>query len=235
MLGIIHILSPLIFYGYVKLLTNTCKPCPDSATMKYYKRIHNIILSILSFVMLFAVLVYNIIDDKISSYEDIVCKQYKSTDSIEFIGYTFFYSKYIEWLDTLFLYLSGREITSLQYNHHMTTAVLTYFNMRYFISPSLLVFMGLNCFVHIPMYWYFAYPRGFLKKYRKLITIIQILQHIIALSTTIYVLFIKQFVSCNHSKFGIQLGFCLYVMNLVYFTQFFIKTYLAKRQIKKNN
>ena len=106
----------------------------------------------------------------------------------------------------------------------MTTAILMYSNMIEYISPHIFIFMSLNCFVHIFMYWYFAYPRGFLFKYRKYITQFQILQHIICLLTIIYT---NNLNNCNQNKYGNIAGLIAYLMYLFYFLMFYIKSYIS--------
>ncbi len=153
----------------------------------------------------------------------------------------FLWSKYVEWGDTLFLHLSGKPITMLQYTHHMSTAILTYVAFdRTIISPHLLVFIGSNTLVHIPMYWYFAFPKGFLYKYRKLITQSQIVQHIGCLATIIYTSSIE---NCEQAEYVNAFGFAMYSMYLFYFSMFYLRTYFGtieniftgKRVLNKNN
>lgn len=75
------------------------------------------------------------------------------------------------------------------------------------------------------MYWYFAYPNGRLNKFKKLITKIQILQHIICLTTIVYTLNLK---NCDVNKLGNFIGLLLYLMYLFYFGLFYIRTYKEK-------
>ena len=136
--------------------------------------------------------------------------------------------QYIEYLDTLFLVLSGKSISWLQYTHHASTAILMYNNMNSTISPYVSLFVMMNCFVHIPMYWYFAYPRGLLYHIRQFITVIQIIQHIVAvyvLSTTLYS------VDCKQNYIGNRIGLLLYGMYLTFFVVFYMKKYI-KMKIK---
>lgn len=76
------------------------------------------------------------------------------------------------------------------------------------------------------MYWYFAYPKGVLYKYRKLITQSQIVQHIICVSVSLYTLTLD---NCKQSKYGNECGSLLYIMYLFYFTAFYLKSYLNKK------
>jgi len=163
-------------------------------------------------------------ESKFDSPYKFICDSFNENKIARISADLFLYSKYLEWLDTLFLHLSGRPISMLQSTHHASTAILSYLNSQPAMSPCSAIPQGLNCFVHIPMYWYFAYPKGFLFKYRKTITTIQIYQHIIALCTCIYVIFINP--DCEQNYYGIRLGFVLYMMYFGFFMEFYIKNYI---------
>ena len=110
----------------------------------------------------------------------------------------------------------------LQYTHHMSTTFLVYLNTYDFMNPHYLIAMGSNCFAHIWMYWYFAFPKGILKYVRVQITQIQIIQHIVCITTSIY---IENLSNCNQNKYGNKVGLLLYSMYLFYFSLFYIKSY----------
>lgn len=223
LLNLLHIFSPflyILFVFFIKKIT----PCPDSIIMKYLRFSHNIFLSLSSFIMLISIIIANIETNKIYPLNNLLCLPYNNNLFANKSTELFLYSKYVEWGDTLFLHLSGKPISMLQYTHHMTTAILMYSNMIEYISPHIFIFMGLNCFVHIFMYWYFAYPRGFLFKYRKYITQFQILQHIICLLTIIYT---NNLNNCNQNKYGNIAGLIAYLMYLFYFLMFYIKSYIS--------
>ena len=118
----------------------------------------------------------------------------------------------------------------LQYTHHMTTALATYTNIINYVSPGLIIPMALNCLVHIPMYWYFAFPKGVLNKYKRVITVSQIGQHIIVISGGIYI-HLKD--DCQQNKYGNNIGLLIYFMYLFYFTIFYINSYMNKMIKKK--
>ena len=217
-MNLIHKLSPLIYALYVKIISYL-PAIPNSQTMLFFRKLHNIFLSILSFLMLIGIIYGNYLDNKLATAYNFIClanKSYWTTLSVK----TFLYSKYLEWLDTLFLVLSGKPISMLQYTHHMSTAILVYFNYYPYIAPFMNIFMMLNCFVHIFMYWYFAYPKGFLYPYRRMITQSQIVQHIICLITLVVTPFIN---NCYQNFYGHILGVFMYSMYLFYFLMFYNK------------
>ncbi len=220
----VHIFSPILYIIYVKLITQI-NSCPSSLIMRNYREYHNIFLSFLSFLMFLGV-IYSIFEsDKFNDFNCLVCKPFNSHIG-ELTMTTFLYSKYLEWGDTLFLHLSGKPITMLQYTHHMSTAFLMNINYMEYISPASSIPVALNCLIHIPMYWYFAFPKGIIYPYRKLITQIQIIQHIICLLTVIYTYFQED---CKQNKYGANVSVSLYSMYLFYFCIFYINSYYKKK------
>ncbi len=229
---LIHILSPLLYHFYVKLITKI-KPIPKSKNMLMFRKTHNIILSILSLYMLVVIVLQTIYVGKFNSIKSLLCSSYKNNITTINITNLFLYSKYLEWLDTLFLHLSGKPISMLQYTHHMSTVITVYINVIDYVSPYIIIPMGLNCLVHIPMYWYFAYPRGIMYKFRKLITTSQIIQHIIVIVSAITTLKMD---NCEQNKYGNKIGLLMYFMYLFYFMNFYIKSYTKKiRTFKMQN
>ena len=217
----LHILSPIIYCIFVKILT-WFNPIPNSIIMKNCRLYHNVFLSILSFVMLIGITIGNIQTGKIYDLNSLLCVPYYNNVWAYYSIMLFLYSKYLEWGDTLFLHLSGKPISQLQYTHHMSTAILVYSNVVDYLSPNIFIFMSLNCFVHIWMYWYFAFPKGCLFKYRQMITQSQIVQHIICLITIFYTYSLE---NCQQNLYGLDLGLFLYLMYLFYFVSFYFKTY----------
>ena len=225
----IHTVSPLLYVMFVEAI-RLFEPCPNSKFMKLVRKIHNITLSEISLILFLGITFGSYLDNKFSSLNNLMCLSYDNNNflvnkSVEL----FLYSKYLEWFDTFYIHLSGKPITQLQYTHHMTTALVVYINSMEYISPSMIVPMGLNCLVHIPMYWYFAFPKGALNKYKRLITISQIGQHIIVISGGIYTHLNDD---CKQNKYGNNIGLVIYFMYLFYFTSFYINSYMS-RMIKK--
>ena len=223
---VLHLSSPLIYMMFVYLV-QFMPPMPMNYYMMFFRKWHNLNLSVYSFLMFVGITVGQFQTGKFDSLDALLCKPYGDNWLVDYSVRAFLYTKYLEWGDTLFLQLSGKPISMLQYTHHMTTAILVYFQMKDgFISPHMYVFQSLNCVVHVFMYWYFAYPHGFLHRYRKLITTSQIVQHVICLTTIIYTLSIE---NCSQNKWGNELGLVMYSMYLFYFTAFYWKSYSSKK------
>ena len=223
-MALIHYLSPILYAVFVKIITKI-KPIPKSKTMLFIRQCHNIILSILSLYMFLIITFETISIGKFNSIKSLLCSSYENNEMVIYITDIFLYSKYLEWLDTLFLHLSGKSISMLQYTHHMTTVLTVYTNLIDYVSPFIFIPMGLNCLVHIPMYWYFAYPKGFLYKFRKLITTSQIIQHVIVIITAITSIIMD---NCQQNLYGNYFGLSMYMMYLFYFAMFYIKSYINK-------
>ena len=226
--SIIHLSSPLLYILFVHQL-NIFTPCPSNKIMLTFRKLHNINLSLLSGAMLIGITIATYQENKFHTLNALLCKSNNNNIYAKYSTQVFLYSKYLEWLDTLFVHLSNKPIIQLQYTHHMSTAILVYLNTVDYISPSVYIYISQNCLIHIFMYWYFAYPKGILYKYRKLITQGQIVQHVICLTTSLYTYNLE---NCTQNTYGNIALILLYLMYLVYFVQFYSKTYFIK--ISKN-
>lgn len=220
----LHISSPILYIFFVKCF-KFIKPCPKNNVMIICRKIHNINLSVLSFLMIISITYANYRQDKLITVDGLLCKSYNQDIYAKYSGLAFLYSKYIEWFDTLFLHLSGHKISQLQYTHHMSTAFLAYLYTYEFDNPQSFLPMFLNCLVHLFMYWYFAYPQGILKRYKKLITKSQIIQHIICISIPFYTYFKD---NCYQNIYSNEATVILYMMYLIYFMKFYRDSYNKK-------
>lgn len=230
-----NLLSPFMYMLFVKSF-DYIQPCPKSETMKICRFYHNIGLAIASLIMFIITIYGSQQSNKFESLDALICHPYNNNGFTIFdkhyswvlIGTTMFlYSKYWEWLDTLFLHLSGKPISTLQYSHHMTTGFgCTVGSLLGFTNGYGTISMGLNCFIHIPMYWYFAYPRGMMKPFRKFITQIQILQHILCIGATVYAIMRE---NCTINPYSNEIILGMYVMYLFYFSMFYISSYSKQK------
>ena len=185
---------------------------------------HNLNLSFLSALMLGLGFWGTSEEGKLDSVRSFLCDGYNQNWAMEMSTTLFVWSKYIEWGDTLFLQLSGRPISWLQYTHHMSTAIFAYVGFhRQHVSPTAFVFVGSNTLIHVPMYWYFAYPNGFLRKYRQMITIGQIVQHVFCLYSLVCV---SMFDDCEQAEYSLMMAGAMYTMYLGFFVLFYIGSYI---------
>jgi fatty acid desaturase 2 (delta-6 desaturase) len=86
--------------------------------------------------------------------------------------YIFLASKLWEWLDTMLLIVNNKKIISLHWWHHSTIVVAFYTG---FNISSVYWIGGLNSFIHIIMYLYYADVQ-FIKPYARYLTQLQIVQ-----------------------------------------------------------
>ena len=222
-LQLFHNLSPFIYILYVEGV-KTIPPCPQNIYMKCARYFHNTFMAFISGLMFLMITIGNAQMDKFSSIDNLICKSYENN----WFAYTgaelFLWSKYIEWIDTLFLQLSRKPITNLHYTHHMSTAILMYNNINPHLTHSIYIFMGSNTLIHVFMYWYYADSYGWLYPYRQWITTAQILQHVLCV-ITIYTTNIFGEDDCKQNMYGNILAFLLYHMYLVYFMMFYFRKY----------
>ncbi len=223
----IHLSSPLLYMTFVHLI-QFCPPIPSNKIMIFFRKLHNLNLSLVSLLMFIGITIGQAQTGKFDSIDALLCKPYGDNQIVYYSAMAFLYSKYLEWGDTLFLQLGGKPISILQYTHHMSTAFLGWFAINNgVVSPIVYVQMSMNCVIHVFMYWYFAYPRGGLHRYRKLITSSQIIQHIISLVSLLYVKMNE--LNCPQNYLVLEVAIAMYGMYLFYFTAFYVQSYSSKK------
>ena len=90
----------------------------------------------------------------------------------------FYWSKYVEYLDTAWLVLKGKPVSFLQSFHHFGAPWDVYLGIQ-FQNEGLWIFVFLNAFIHTIMYTYYAMTAaGISYPAKPLITLMQITQFI---------------------------------------------------------
>lgn len=148
-----------------------------------------------------------------------------------------FASKMYEWIDTILLLAAGKPLSSLHYNHHLTTATVVASHLVGRGGTRTSIFdvpMLLNAGVHAAMYAYYWRPAR-LRALRQLITRVQIAQHVIVLLaigfTEVQVARLGRGASgCDVSRLGNGVSLGLFAMYLAQFIEFYCTRYLAKRR-----
>ena len=88
----------------------------------------------------------------------------------------FYYSKYVEYLDTAWLVLKGKNVSFLQAFHHFGAPWDVYLGIR-LQNEGVWIFMFFNSFIHTIMYTYYGLTAaGYKIKAKPLITAMQISQ-----------------------------------------------------------
>jgi len=138
-------------------------------------------------------------------------------------------SKFYEWVDSALLLAQGKQLSSLHYNHHASTATVVAAHLvgrsvrtAIFDWPLLL-----NALVHALMYAYYYDPER-MRPIKRLLTRLQILQHVLVLLAIVYTTTrLVHGSTCDVSVFanGISLG--CYGMYLMQFMTFYVRSYLG--------
>jgi len=130
----------------------------------------------------------------------------------------FYWSKFIELIDTVILVVKDKPLGFLHVFHHCTTASVSY------VSRFQPLWMGTwtNGLVHVFMYAHFARPFSFIRQY---LTTMQIVQFIFILVTYNYWWWAYANIPLQHILWG---DFC-YAVYLVFFCKFFYDNYISPK------
>merc|ERR1711892_575436 len=89
---------------------------------------------------------------------------------------SFYYSKYVEYLDTAWLVLKGKPVSFLQTFHHFGAPWDVYLGLA-LKNEGLWIFMFLNAFIHTLMYTYYGLTAaGYRIPFKPLMTLMQLFQ-----------------------------------------------------------
>ncbi|PSS02471.1 elongation of fatty acids protein [Coniella lustricola] len=229
--GIFVICYYIIIFGGREWMRNK-----DAFKLKKLFLVHNFILTAIS-ALLLALFVEQIFPTVVRKGIFYAICDYDGgwTQPLVVLYYLNYLTKYVELLDTVFLFLKKKPLTFLHCYHHGATAVLCYTQLLGSTPVSWIV-ITLNLTVHVVMYWYyFQSARGVRCWWKEWVTRLQIIQFIIDLGfvyfaaytyfTSTYFSWMPNAGKCGGEEFAAFAGIGVLTSYLVLFISFYIATY----------
>ena len=206
-----------------------------SPSLKYILIFHNLFLSLISLFMSIFLFSTILSYSYKYTYHEIFCSlsHHNQKGTLTLIYFVNYILKYYELFDTLFLILKHKSISFLHGYHHPATLVLTWGQLVDSTGMQwLMIFLNLN--VHTVMYFYYFINASKLyifkpKKWKQLVTIMQILQFIIDLFAGYYGCFAnRMYNKCIGTPRSAAVGLFILTSYLYLFVDFFDITYKNK-------
>jgi len=150
----------------------------------------------------------------------------------------FYLSKFLEYTDTLFLYVMNKRISYLQWIHHIGAAWLMWCAGEY-KSEASWIFVHFNSFIHTFMYLYYALSLSPNKSkkldfFKPIVTSAQIVQFLAGFFFLYKYRNIPCFVTDGLQMFGVYYHTWVYVGTvLALFINFYIRNYCCKKKPAK--
>jgi len=173
-------------------------------------------------------------DSPVPLYTDSCPSPVFSSNLFTYAAWAFYYSKYVEYLDTAWLVLKGKNVSLLQTFHHFGAPWDVYLGLV-FKNEGLWIFVFLNAFIHTIMYTYYAISAaGIPYPAKPLITMMQIVQFLAGFT----VVWPYKDVPCFAKDQGMMIS---WVFNYAYvgtvlalFAHFFYQDNFGKKKAKKS-
>ncbi|GMM27806.1 fatty acid elongase [Martiniozyma asiatica (nom. inval.)] len=206
-------------------------------------QLHNLFLTTLSFI-LFVSIVEQLIPQLVRhGLFFAICDERAWTRELIVLYYMNYLTKFLEFVDTIFLVLKQKKLTFLHTYHHGATALLC-FTQLVGTTPISWVPISLNLFVHVVMYWYyFLAARGIRVWWKEWVTRFQIIQFIIDLTFIYFAVYIKVMsnirpelaggLTCSGTPTATISGCAIISSYLFLFIAFYIEVYKKKSKKSK--
>ncbi|KAL5614514.1 hypothetical protein BROUX41_004617 [Berkeleyomyces rouxiae] len=233
--GIFVVIYYIVIFGGRELMRGR-----DAFKLKALFLIHNFILTAVSAILL-ALYIEELLPTVVRHgiFYSICDHGGGWTQKLVVLYYLTYLTKYLELLDTVFLFLKKKPLTFLHCYHHGATAVLCYTQLIGSTAVSW-VPISLNLGVHVVMYWYyFQSARGIRIWWKEWVTRFQIIQFIIDLGfvyfasytyfTSTYFPSMPNAGKCAGEEFAAFAGMIILSSYLVLFISFYFATYKKDR------
>ncbi|ANQ07345.1 Elongation of fatty acids protein [Plasmodium coatneyi] len=186
----------------------------------------NVCLSVLSFIGVLLILIY----DR-NVLKSIILEETEYRPETRAVISIFTLTKVVEYGDTIFLILKKKKLTFLHSYHHLSVVIYCLYSQKELVSHAH-YFVFLNLVVHTIMYFYFGFiyivPK-ILYKVRRFITCLQILQMFIGIFISYYA--IKNVDNKIYVKNAIA-SLALYLTYAILFLNFYFNNYC--KNVKSN-
>ncbi|ONI36061.1 hypothetical protein PRUPE_1G567100 [Prunus persica] len=227
-------LSLLSYLSLTFLLTRLPLSPINPALLKPITAVHNLLLFLLSLVMAVGCTL-SILSPVTPSLDWILCfpPHINSTGPHFFWAYIFYLSKILEFLDTLFIILSGsiQRLTFLHVYHHATVLVMCYLWLR--TCQSLFpVALVTNASVHVLMYgYYFLCAVGIRPKWKRVVTDCQIVQFLFSFAVSGRMLYLHFSGSGCSGIWGWCFNAVFNASLLALFVDFHVRSYAKRKKM----
>uniref|UniRef100_A0A0G4HD55 Elongation of fatty acids protein n=1 Tax=Chromera velia CCMP2878 TaxID=1169474 RepID=A0A0G4HD55_9ALVE len=139
----------------------------------------------------------------------------------------FYISKYIEFLDTVFIVLDGKHPIFLHRFHHAGATIALHL-LAATRDEGAIIFLGLNGFVHAVMYTYYHFSKS-LRWMRPFITSGQILQFLAGFYIYYPFCTTECFWSDPQKRISFVYQYAFVGVVMLFFLKFFVEAYMPKK------